>query len=791
MNIHHSDERPVFLRHTINGYKLPKRVVATRAGPNAPLCEGNDRDIHHNHWALSEQVGRHLEKIVWVNFDSVVDEGGVRLTAPHLKADYTMKKVLVLNALGAGANKAKNNKVITLLSSTYDRHVRWRLAKGIPQNEDIRKHHFDDWVSCLSKTPLDFIPVQLRLERVIGKIHSGDLDLAQFYRAPSRSSKPKFDWDRFAKLMGTTVKLLSTSRAFVAELVDQLAGIDHPRTKELVVALFRDDREVEEGYSIETAKKYLMFWSELSRVSRLGSVPAGNLNFDPFQKRSLVSTLRSVNVKASKRTATLHPDDFVRILREAAKWAFEYSAYILEAVEERRKLTNNNWKEHKAPFISHFDKIRPDGAPKLHHGWYISQYETEARSEQRLGLGDAVKHLLTACAIIIACFSARRGGEIEMLLSDCITKRGKLNFLTVYIEKTLQRIDKIPVPEMVAGAVDILKKTIGDVDGAPKSLFLVLKHEFPVNFAFTRNIQAFVAYSKLDPPEGQDAWDLSSHQFRRGFAVFYYYGNDWSQLDPLAHMFRHYDPEMTRIYITEAVVGAIGGLQDELRARLNVARGMRSKELREWLAKTEQRISDLKEIVAEFDETRSEAFVYRMIAMRKGIERPIGFGVKRLQIDLEQLVEEAAAEVRVTSGANDGDKFDQAFEKCVKNYVAQRSLEPVPGRAAHCNANLDGSDDLTQAECNKLAAAGNSPMPHPTSTRSNLVNLGFSGAYPCLTCIYGVLFNADQRRLDEKISAVAESVETAPTESIKQASKAKFERLVLARRAASETARSA
>lgn len=779
----------------LNRFTLPDVVHVTKATENGPLCYGKDRSIHHSHWGVESHIGRHRTRLAWFSFDNVVASGGVRMNAPHLRSDYLVKKILILVGLGAGESRMFSVKALQVRGQFYDRLVRWRLSLGIERNDLLRKEHYDAYLETLKGNSLGALPISERLDHLLSDLYSGKRTIDEFYKPAEKNKKQLFNWDHLADLLGTTKFALSTSKPFVIDLADRLSSLEHPLTERIVNSIIRtDDGETRDDYSESHVTKLLNLWRLIHRLTGSGLLPVGGLSFNPFEKLTLKQTVRSLNPRPIERTGTLAPEDFIRLLQTACKWAFEYGEYILEAAETRRGFKHKYWAVHKKNFTSHFDKIRPEGAPKLHHGWTISVFDTESKSD-RISLGDAVKHLMTACAIIIASFSARRGGEISMLMSDCISQVGALYYLNVHILKTLQRTEIVPVPQMVVAAVDILKAASGESGASdePSPLFHVMRQDSPLYFEFTANLKAFAAYNEIPPPEGETEWNFSSHQLRRGAAIYYYYGNDWGQLDNVAHLLRHFDPEMTRIYLTEAISGAIGQLEDELRARSEVVKINKNKELKAWIAGIEEELSNLRGMKAEFDEVRVEAYAYRMLAKGKhGLDEAIGHGVKRLKMNREAMIEAAAADIRIKSGANDEETYQEALYVRAKRQAANQFLEPVPEGVAHCTANLNGGDDLSLGECNKLAAAGRSPWKSDQPEGRNAkVDLAFSGAYPCLTCIYGVMFRSNQRVIKEKMAAVKATIETAPHEVAASARQAQFDEMMAAYEAAEMAAKRA
>jgi len=167
--------------------------------------------------------------------------------------------------------------------------------------------------------------------------------------------------------------------------------------------------------------------------------------------------------------------------------------------------------------------------------------------------------MATACWIVIATFSARRAGEIDDLREGCL--RGDATsgwWLHVHIEKTLQRKDWIPVPGLVARAVETLSSISAAArqDSGADRLF---QWRRPcgevVRLDVGRRLDDFAAAVKVPPhrPSGEAArsWHWHPHQFRRFFAVLYFYRFEGATIEALSHHLRHFNLEMTRRYVTQ------------------------------------------------------------------------------------------------------------------------------------------------------------------------------------------------------------------------------------------------
>ncbi|MBY3177562.1 hypothetical protein HFO27_23460 [Rhizobium leguminosarum] len=168
-----------------------------------------------------------------------------------------------------------------------------------------------------------------------------------------------------------------------------------------------------------------------------------------------------------------------------------------------------------------------------------------------------VRSLVVACYILIAAFTARRTEEIKLLERECLAgNNGDGWWMRIYIEKTERQLTWMPVPDLVARAVEILKSLTTNPDVDPKShLFeyadpvsgkiVELSPETQLN-NFTQSIGAR-EYAN-DNNETKE-WSWITRQFRRLFAVIFFYRYR-GRIQTLAHQLRHFDSRMTNDYVT-------------------------------------------------------------------------------------------------------------------------------------------------------------------------------------------------------------------------------------------------
>ena len=182
-----------------------------------------------------------------------------------------------------------------------------------------------------------------------------------------------------------------------------------------------------------------------------------------------------------------------------------------------------------------------------------------ARNTKKVTLDGLIRLTAAACFAVIAALSARRRGEIADLGAGCTYQDiDGAHWMRVYIEKTTQRYDQIPIPDAVHQAVQCMetisaeaRKNTGNdsiwqfqaIDG--NRAIGLRPHEELNNI-----VRHFDTEADLD-------WKFSPHQFRRFFAMLYFWRYEKGDVAGLSHHLRHIELEMTRRYVTDNAFGRI------------------------------------------------------------------------------------------------------------------------------------------------------------------------------------------------------------------------------------------
>ncbi|WP_333902873.1 hypothetical protein [Achromobacter insolitus] len=268
--------------------------------------------------------------------------------------------------------------------------------------------------------------------------------------------------------------------------------------------------------------------------------------------------------KTIGRTSTVPLKQAVTLIERSVRWVLDYAPTLLAMKDGLVDIPPPPENAPGSPF------------PILTGYWRAAHYETSDEAlqaealRQGMTLPLALNFLMTACAVVIAAFSARRAAEIIGLKVGCIEHddMGK-PWLRIFIHKTSQGVTAVPVPEVVENAIAILERLSESarvLNGSPY-LFQYLHIDsqecrwlseagqpvFPFG-SFLRKYGYFIDIPTL--PDGT-RWTFRPHQLRRFFAILYVWIYDLGDWGALSYHLRHFNPEMTRRYCRDDELGYI------------------------------------------------------------------------------------------------------------------------------------------------------------------------------------------------------------------------------------------
>lgn len=293
------------------------------------------------------------------------------------------------------------------------------------------------------------------------------------------------------------------------------------------------------------------------------------------------------------RTRTLPVAVVFKLVSEASETLFKQSEFAAKVQEVLVSMHN----------VSHKDLgITKEDCGKEHYGKERSkaiknavkklaiedgvQEFTDTKDFVIQDLKNLVKSVVSASLIIILAFTARRDTEIKRLKLDCLEEcenKELLSFgetnkpdylISVYVAKTEKKYDTFPTNNLLVKAVKSMK-AIADISApytGKTTLFQWFqqdagKHGVVNNYA--KLITFFAEQKGLTKDLSDNDIKYACHQFRRFFAILFYWRYGEKDIYALSSYLGHFSIEMTKVYIQELT-----------------GEGLFNEEEKKWLAKT-------------------------------------------------------------------------------------------------------------------------------------------------------------------------------------------------------------
>lgn len=758
--------------------QLPDAVKATRnPGKNATWKYGDDRDPADTQWWLTDQNPNLMERgKYYARFDTAMAPNA-DLDDDDFLNDALTKRIYVVHGLEFGIRgPCMGPQNMAKCCEKIDWLFRWKWSENLSRFELASAVQYHSLWKSLTSGLLGHLPMASRLREYLDGVRN--LERENWFQF--RDGKVNIRWSEFSRELGVPWPSLR-DREFRIDLIDQLAsffpaaGIDVANS-----VVLEKSRKPESESSFES---YLGVAADLYRLSVEGHLKHDKMLIDPLAGNSVKKMARDLG-RQRGRTPTLPPQFLLQLMDHAVVWVFTYADWIIDAIAEGKRL--EDIPESKRPKARKVlaDKLnakRPPGAPKIWPAWH-----GHFKGDDPFLFPHLIQFLLLSCAILISSFGARRLHETLNIKKGCVHEiKPRVFELSIYIEKTLQDVDRIPVPAMIAGVIDVLEVLTGpsrEFTGDDWLFEVVRKNGMGESYQRSSDISdtfnKFTEFHGLEVPQGMESWQLAAHQLRRGFAIVFYYGFECRDLDALSWFLRHFDPEMTRIYIRTVLPGQMAKLQREIEQRKAQMRGTITEEEKRWLRERESQLRELRDRGEVWDTERQGAVVYRLLSMYNKADRAIGKGAKRLHENINELVQRAAARVRIGGRSNSPEVFEEALLVEFKKYASSHILDPVPGKHAFCSYGEDDGD-LSNAACRELEKQfASTRMGAATIPTTEGPSRLFSGLHPCLTCCYGVMLQKNVIATEEKLSQLKISARTGASQDLRQSSQAILDELI-------------
>ena len=508
-------------------------VGSTRATPSPPKPEpeqypwvvsvSDDRSA----WVVQDGTGE-LNRTQRINLDTELEDGSRLTDEGHREFFDTAVEYLEIVRLYMPEVTAKihRNRVDALLTFFY-----WLAQRHVGSLAEVTEDHIElyaeatvfgmEWTVGAPVRLIRFLQHEVRSGRMLPRLRQGEqkLDRRQIMkraaiRKPGREG------------------LRPICKRILSWVEENDLDIETEVSPEELIARWRPEPQ-----TIQNIHRALLPIDELWIWKHQFWNPV--LNFNPFPKGSMNIAARQG--KESNLGATIPPKIAFPYLRWALTWVVQFGPIILEELE----------RDTRGEQI--VARLQEAGLEKEQAGRMLHKRN---RIHNR---GSLITLLAGACFVVIASLSARRLGEITNLVAGCTYEDSDGNFwLRIYIEKTLQDYDQIPVPAAVREAVMCMEQVSEEArmgsghDSIWQYCSCIQKKTVNIRPKNYLNKLAKIMNEGSETP-----WRFLPHQFRRFFAMVYFWRYEKGDVAALSHHLRHFDLEMTRRYVTDTEFGRI------------------------------------------------------------------------------------------------------------------------------------------------------------------------------------------------------------------------------------------
>ena len=297
--------------------------------------------------------------------------------------------------------------------------------------------------------------------------------------------------------------------------------------------------------------------------------------------------------ESSGRTRTLPVTVVFKLVSEASETLFNHSSFAAKVQnvlvtmhnishEELGITKKNCCKDH---YSRERSKVIKKAVAKLANEDGIKAF-IDTKTFELSDLKTLVKSVVAASIIIMLAFTARRDIEIKRLKLDCLEECADENLLSfgetknpdylisVYVAKTEKKYDTFPTNNLLIKAVESMK-AIAEFSQQYTGKTLLFQW-FQMDSGCHGAIKNYAALISFFAEQKGLTKDLSGHkikyachQFRRFFAILFYWRYGEKDIYALSSYLGHFSIEMTKLYIQELT-----------------GEGLFNEEEKKWLAKT-------------------------------------------------------------------------------------------------------------------------------------------------------------------------------------------------------------
>jgi integrase len=520
-------------------------------------------------------------------FDATL-QGGKKLSSyPNLyesikRIAYGLRTGPIAEIESADVQQTVVNNLITL--------ARWMISRDILRFSQLTTTDREEYAAAAVYGVHNILNTESLLERhlegILGRadFQPEDEKIIRRNKArlafPTRGEGSRTVLDRARLLMnaGADQNLIGRKGNVLTSLLDEaeaLCGFNQSKTIKARAGKSRDDYD-EDPVSEEHLRRFLMSFEYLYRHRRYLD---DAIHSNPFPFTSPRAEARKLGSEVG-RTGTVPAKQAIHLVERSVRWVLDYAPTILDIKTRAEQTYKDDPKiaaDKYAAYLTSVEKWpRGPASPfplRAARRYFEDNQGDEPIAElssDGMSLHLAILSLMTACAVVIAAFSARRASEICGLKAGCIhiDDSGGI-WMRCFIHKTLKTESLIPVPEVVAAAVKVLENLsersrhltgteyifLYNIPGKQET-YGISEAGLP-NFPLVKHLRKFGYFVDVPLLEDRTRWTFKPHQFRRFFAILYIWVYDKGNWGALQYHLRHFTSEMTRRYVTENELGQI------------------------------------------------------------------------------------------------------------------------------------------------------------------------------------------------------------------------------------------
>ena len=470
-------------------------------------------------WVVRDLVGPR-KQTARIELDIRLSDG-TRLTDPvnrslfEVAVEYVELVRLYLPAMNATTHQARVSRLLLFLY--------WLTQRGIRSLNDVTQDHLTlflqnlefgtEWVLEMPHRLIRFMQREVRRGNALPLNGSGRIDLRTIFRQARIHwlDRPSGPCQRIRRWVETHPGEFDTE-ASPEDLIERMGWKPAPLTGESIAQMVKPLEEI-------------WAWRDDFGAN------FATTGLDAY------GITKKARLRGSKRGhyATIPPEIAFPYLRGALQWVVVFAPIFLEGQQRGWDLEKTRKRLAAAGLDIELTRrtmrLTPD----------------EVTPDRFLRLTAA------ACFVVIAGLSARRVGEIMDLGAGCtfIDMDGH-HWIRIFIEKTLRAYDQMPIPAAVHHAIECIEEISADAraETGDDSLWQYRSRQSRQCFRLSPKNEL----NNLGRFLGQDLdkrWKFHSHQFRRFFAMVWFWRYEPGDVAALAHHLRHFELEMTRQYVTD------------------------------------------------------------------------------------------------------------------------------------------------------------------------------------------------------------------------------------------------